>query len=186
MKKLIVLTCICIGFVTLTHAQEKKERSNKTQTDKGKFFVNTTFGAFNDVKRFGSTRLGSFGKDDLNLGLSGGYFIKKDLALITGFKIRDNSYINEIAFEVGAKKYFKNNIFVSADVGGIMNSYNQILNRPKPADYNAFKAGVNVGYAWFIGKYLAIEPNIRYQSEFSNAVGVESFIDLNLGFSIHF
>lgn len=51
---------------------------------------------------------------------------------------------------------------------------------------DVFTAGANLGYAWFIGKHLSIEPSIRTNYEVSDSFNNSLDLNLNLGVSVHF
>lgn len=190
MKKLLVLMFVCLGFVSSIYAQEKKERPNKEQTDKGKWFIQTDLGSKFPNNNLLTTSISFNNEDSWSLGLSGGYFIKKNLAITAGLGygkgVRSVLGYDKFSYKLGAKYYFKNNIFLSADFGG-----SSIDLKSSPArflgqfDPNKFKTGVTAGYAWFIGKYLSLEPSLGIGHEFDKYNSLLS-IDLNLGISVHF
>lgn len=185
MKNQLLLIFTCLGFVSLSLAQESKERSNKTQTDKGKWFVTTDLAS--DFISDKTTTTFGFHKENStwSLGLSGGYFIKKNFAITAGLAYKNSFSANIYSYNLGAKYYLKNNIFFSADVGG--SNYNLKENHFILGDFDKSKlyTGINAGYAWFIGKYLSVEPSIRYQYDFDK-FSPDGDLKLNLGLSVHF
>jgi len=179
MKKLSITFLLLLTTYISVTAQEKKERPNKEQTDMGKWFVQTDLSRFSQTTNFNYNN-----SDNFSAGLSGGYFIKKNLAITTALSY-DRKYNGEsFAYKLGAKYYFKNNLFLEADIGGL---HTNVFNRFNivGTDLNTIKTGVNFGYAWFIGKYLSIEPSIRTEYE-SNKYNDLINLNLNLGFSVHF
>lgn len=184
MKRLLVISVFCLGFTTLTTAQEKKEWPNIAQTDKGKWFIQTDLtDAFSSSFKNPTTSFDTSG----NFGLSGGYFIKKNFAITTSIGYLKKGNYSLLAYNIGAKKYFKNNIFVSADVGGRHYKGSILLqSRVTSIKNNEFEAAVNIVYAWFIGDFLSIEPSLRFKNKqyFNKNFNLKGA--LNLDVSIHF
>lgn len=121
----------------------------------------------------------SYNKADggrFGLQAEGGYFIA-DEVLVRGIVGYDHSkHYDEVQIGAGARYYFRQNgIFMGA--GAEFTHYS-----PK---YNDLRIPVEIGYAFYINHYLAIEPSVYYKMSLNN-FSDHSTVGLRLGLGFYF
>lgn len=119
------------------------------------------------------------GKDDLKIGLEakGGYFLFDNLMATGSLKYQNNGKApDSFSLGVGGRYYIiQNGIFLGANVEFIHADTN----------YNDLMPGVEVGYAFFLNRYLTIEPALYYQQSFKKHSDY-SCVGLKVGFGYYF
>jgi opacity protein-like surface antigen len=119
------------------------------------------------------------GKNDFKIGMEarGGYFLFDNL-MATGSLKYDNNGKAPDCFSVGVGgRYYilQNGIYLGANVEFIHADTN----------YNDLMPGVEVGYAFFLNRYLTIEPALYYQQSFKKHSDY-SCVGLKVGFGFYF
>ena len=110
-----------------------------------------------------------------SVGLEGGYFVAKDLAIKAGLGYSDNgSSYTPFSYKIGAKYYIDSKFPVGIDFTGLSGSGS-----------NASWVGFQGGYAWFVSNTVSIEPAIRYNATLDKAKANSAFQGL-IGFALHF
>ena len=119
------------------------------------------------------------GKDDLKIGVEakGGYFLFDNLMATGSLKYQNNGKApDSFSLGVGGRYYIiQNGIFLGANVEFIHADTN----------YNDLMPGVEVGYAFFLNRYLTIEPALYYQQSFKKHSDY-SCVGLKVGFGYYF
>lgn len=166
MRKIIlaILAVFVFGFV---NAQE--------QTAKGKWLIEANTGSWTTGNTSFSLTAVDGGNTAWSVGLEGGYFVAKDLAIKAGLGYSDNgSSYTPFSYKVGAKYYIASEFPVGIDFTGISGSGS-----------NASWVGFQGGYAWFVSNTVSIEPAIRYNATLDKAKANSAFQGL-IGFALHF
>ncbi len=119
------------------------------------------------------------GSQDLNLGVQAkaGYFIADDWMLL-GQAEYNHSGLDGVKdyFSVGAQGRFyveQNGLYLGAGV-----------KLAHTGSYNDFMPGVEIGYAFFLGKQVTIEPAIYYDQSFKNHADY-STVGLKVGIGVY-
>ncbi len=170
MKKIITLV---IAFAVFGIAN--------AQMEKGHIFFegNTGFGAASPSSTglsFSTQKVGSTTVTKYNIGVEAGYFVIDNLAVKLGVGYGDDATNSTLGFKVGAKYYLKDKFPIQLDLNG---SYNKVLYA------NPMYVGLQVGYAFFIGDHVSVEPGVRYDYSVNDQYTTDGVIQLNLGFVIH-
>ena len=169
MKK-ILLIVVAIATFGFTNAQ----------TEQGQIFLeaNTGFGAASpsNTGLYVSNK-GSVTK--YNIGVEGGYLVIDGLAIKLGVGYGDNGAKTKntvLSFKAGAKYYLQDKFPIQLDVNG--SSIKDEVNNP-------MYAGLQVGYAFFIGDHVTIEPGVRYDYSLNDKDTEDGVIQFNVGFVVH-
>lgn len=170
MKKIIFLVIAMITFGITT-----------AQTEKGHLFfeVNTNLGAASPSSTgfsFSTEKVGPTTVTQYNVGAEAGYFLMEGLALKLGVGYGDDSVNSVLGFKIGAKYYLQDKFPIQLDLNG---SYNKVLFA------NPMYVGLQVGYAFFIGDNVSIEPAVRYDYSVNDQYSTDGIIQLNLGLVLH-
>lgn len=101
------------------------------------------------------------GSQDLSLGVQAkvGYFVADDWMMLGQVDYTHQKGVDDY-FSVGAQGRFyveQNGLYLGAGV-----------KLAHTGSYNDFMPGVEIGYAFFIGKQVTIEPAIYYDQSFKN------------------
>ena len=119
------------------------------------------------------------GSEDLNLGLQAkaGYFLEDDMMLVAQAEYKHSGLEGvKDYWALGAQgRYYieQNGIYLGAGVKLIhTGSYNDVM------------PGLEVGYAFFIGKQVTLEPAVYYDQSFKNH-SEYSTVGLKLGIGIY-
>lgn len=103
------------------------------------------------------------GTDELNLGVQakGGYFIADDWMLLGQAEYRHSGLegVDDV-FSVGAQGRFyieQNGLYLGAGAKLV-----------HTGSYNDLMPGVEIGYAFFLGRQVTIEPAVYYDQSFKN------------------
>lgn len=159
MKK-IAIAALALVVSTTAHAQ----------FESGKQYIGASMTGLN---------LSYNGSQDLNLGIQAktGYFVEDDWMLL-GQVEYNHSGLEGVKdyFSVGAQaRYYieQNGLYLG---GGVKLAHS--------GGYNDFMPGVEVGYAFFLGKSVTLEPAIYYDQSFKKHVDY-STVGLKLGIGIY-
>ena len=174
MKKIIlsVVMVFAFGFV---NAQDKKESNEGGQTAEGKWLIEVNTGSWTTGNTSFSLLAVDGGNTAWSVGLEGGYFVVKDLAIKAGLGYSDDGDgYTPFAYKIGAKYYIVSQFPVGIDFTGISGDGS-----------NANWIGFQGGYAWFIGDNVSIEPAIRYNATLDKNKADNAFQGL-IGFVLHF
>ena len=174
MKKIILSAAALFFFGSVT-AQDKKMDNNGGQTAMGKWLIEANTGSW----ATGSTSFSLLSVDGGNtawsVGLEGGYFVIKDLAIKAGLGYSDDGYsYTPFSYKIGVKYYIVSQFPVGIDFTGTSGNGN-----------NANWIGFQGGYAWFISDNVSIEPAIRYNATLDKNKADNAFQGL-IGFALHF
>lgn len=119
------------------------------------------------------------GSEDLNLGLQAkaGYFLEDDMMLVAQAEYKHSGLegVKDYWALGGQGRYYieQNGIYLGAGVKLIhTGSYNDVM------------PGLEVGYAFFIGKQVTLEPAVYYDQSFKNH-SEYSTVGLKLGIGIY-
>lgn len=119
------------------------------------------------------------GSEDLNLGLQAkaGYFLEDDMMLVAQAEYKHTGLegVKDYWAFGGQGRYYieQNGIYLGAGVKLIhTGSYNDVM------------PGLEVGYAFFIGKQVTLEPAVYYDQSFKNH-SEYSTVGLKLGIGIY-
>ncbi len=119
------------------------------------------------------------GLDDFKIGLEAkaGYFILDNIQLNGNLGYQNNGkQPDSFTLGVGGRYYIlQNGIYLGANVQYIHANDN----------YNDVMPGVEVGYAFFLNRYLTVEPAIYYQQSFKKHSDYSAF-GLKVGFGYYF
>lgn len=159
MKKKIALLLVVLA-TTLTAS---------AQFEQGKKYVGASLTGLN---------LSYNGMDKFNLGVQGqgGYFIIDNILAMANVGYNGNGELPDaLNLGVGGRYYIiQNGIFLGANV-----QYTHAN-----SDYNDVMPGVEVGYAFFINRYVTIEPALYYQQSFKDHSNY-STVGLKIGLGIY-
>lgn len=170
MKKALLLLASVLAVHTV-NAQ------NAEQTAKGKWLIETNT-AFGNHLLLGSEtgfRLTTVdGETIWNLGAETGYFIIDNLAVKVGLGYGD--FGTEIfSYKLGLKYYIIGKIPVAADLNGMSGE-----------GFKPMFAGLQGGFAVFLGEMVSIEPGIRYNFDINDDAEGSDGLQINVGFVLHF
>ncbi|RPD91659.1 hypothetical protein EGM88_14560 [Aureibaculum marinum] len=174
MKKLLVIAAVAL-FSFNVNAQEE----NESQTSQGKWLIeaNTNFGSASSSNTgFSFTNID--GDSMWNVGVEGGYFVADNLAVKAGLGYGDSSYDDGVfSYKLGGKYYINGKIPFGIDVNGASSE-----------GWNPIYVGAQVGYAWFLGQNVSIEPGVRYDYGFNEDAGDGDYnpLSFRIGFALHF
>lgn len=174
MKKIIlsVVMVFAFGFV---NAQDKKMSNDGGQTAEGKWLIEANTGSWATGNTSFSLLSVDGGNTAWSVGLEGGYFVIKDLAIKAGLGYSDDGDgYNPFSYKIGVKYYIVSQFPVGIDFTGTSGSGN-----------NANWIGFQGGYAIFLGDNVSIEPAIRYNATLDNNKADNAFQGL-IGFVLHF
>ena len=119
------------------------------------------------------------GSEDLNLGLQAkaGYFLEDDMMLVAQAEYKHSGLegVKDYWALGGQGRYYieQNGIYLGAGVKLI-----------HTGNYNDVMPGLEVGYAFFIGKQVTLEPAVYYDQSFKNH-SEYSTVGLKLGIGIY-
>lgn len=111
-----------------------------------------------------------------NISLKGGYFIMDNLVLGLNLGLVDIEDASETTFGVFGRYYFNGKIF-----GGLGYGSTKVDNGS--SDFTVSQIPLEVGYAAFIGKAIAVEPSLNYTMYGSDGDGAS--FGLNVGFTLY-
>jgi outer membrane protein W len=190
MKKLILsVMAICVfGFANAqkgkgkTTSKPSYSSKSNSQTSQGKWLIEANTGFGGDGSQ-GSTQFSLTSIDgvtDYNLGAEAGYFFMDNLAVKVGVGYHGASgnggSTSDFAYKIGAKYYIAEMIPVELSYTGV--SKDGVSKNPS-------FVGIQAGYAWFLGENVSIEPGLRYNNSLDTDIA-KSFLQLNIGFALHF
>lgn len=160
MKKVLLTLMLFAAVASSTYAQ----------FEKGKKYIGASLSSagmsYSDYEEFA-----------LGLNLTGGYFIEQDWMLLGEFGF-DTMHGDMQALYMGAKaRYYieQNGLFLSAGL--------RYLHRY--SNFNDLQLTPEVGYCFFLGKYVSLEPSLYFDmslSDFSH----KSKVGVRLGFGYYF
>ena len=143
--------------------------SANAQFEKGKKYVGASLSGLN---------LSYNGSSKLNLGLQGqvGYCLLDNVIATANVGYQGNGENpDELTLGVGGRYYIlQNGIFLGANVQ-YLHAYD---------NYNDVMPGVEVGYAFFINRFITIEPALYYQQSFKDHSNY-STVGLRIGLGIY-
>lgn len=153
MKKLFLAIMVAMSTVTFAQTQ-KGNYLIETETTFNQQDVNTGIGYY-------STKNGD---KKLNVGVSGGYFVAKNLALKAGVgygtTIYDSNTLSSVwSYRAGAEYYINGLVPVQVTWSGAS---------VKNLKYDPSYISTQVGYAWFVNKNLLVKPFVRYDIALTN------------------
>lgn len=166
MKKKILFALIALSMTMAAKAQYYRLETPFTQ---GKYFVGASMTGLN---------LNYSGLNDFTLGLQaqGGYMISDNVLLYANVGFNNNGKGPD-AFLLGAGgRYYieQNGIFLGANA-----NYMHV-----DPNYNDLMPGVEVGYAFFLGRAVTVEPAVYYNQSFKNHSDYSEF-GIKVGFGIY-
>ena len=174
MKK-IILTAAAVFTFGFANAQDKEMDNNDGQTSEGKWLIEANTGSWTTGNTSFSLLSVDGGDTAWSVGVEGGYFIIKDLAIKAGLGYSDNGFGNTpFNYKIGVKYYIVSQFPVGIDFTGISGDGN-----------NANWVGFQGGYAWFVSDTVSIEPAIRYNATLDENKANSAFQGL-IGFALHF
>jgi hypothetical protein len=176
MKK-IILSAVVVFVFGFANAQDKKMDKGGGQTSEGKWLIEANTGTWSTGNTSFSLLSVDGGDTAWSVGVEGGYFVVKDLALKVGLGYSDDgsSYSNSLFnYKIGAKYYIASQFPVGIDFTGTSSSGD-----------NASWVGFQGGYAWFVSDNVSIEPAIRYNATLDDNKAANAFQGL-IGFALHF
>lgn len=174
MKKIILSVVLVFAF-GLVNAQDKKVSSNGGQTAEGKWLIEANTGSWATGNTSFSLLSVDGGNTAWSVGLEGGYFVVKDLAIKAGLGYSDDGGgYNPFSYKIGVKYYIVSQFPVGVDFTGTSSD-----------GTSANWIGIQGGYALFIGENVSIEPAIRYNATLDNNKADNAFQGL-IGFVLHF
>lgn len=141
------------------------------QFEKGKKYVGASLTGLNLSYR---------GMDDLSLGLqaNGGYFLLDNIMATADldYQGRGKDIPDVLSIGVGGRYYIlQNGIFLGANVKFVHSN----------KSYNDVMPGVEVGYAFFINRFVTVEPALYYQQSFKDHSNY-STVGLKVGVGVYF
>lgn len=159
MKKKIALLMMVLAVALSANAQ----------FEKGKKYVGASLTGLN---------LSYNGNDKFNLGLNGqgGYFLIDNVLAMANVGYQGNGEAPDaLTLGVGGRYYIlQNGIFLGANV-----QYTHAYD-----DYNDVMPSVEVGYAFFINRFITIEPALYYQQSFKDHSNY-STVGLRIGLGVY-
>ena len=159
MKKLM-MAAISLMMATSVNAQKVLNEST-TPFEESKFYVGASLSGL--TLNYSKASEWSFG-----LSAKAGYLFVFD------YQNYSNGYAVTTNIGAGVRYFFeRNGIFV-----GLTPKYSH-----QPG-IDEFKPEVNVGYAFFLGHYVTLEPELYYEQSFRNSK--YSQFGLRLGFGVYF
>ena len=171
-----VLFILALYFCTITGAM--------AQTEKGGFRL----GGSTSVDFLNSKHAGyEFKASELNIDVSGGYFIIDNLSVDIGIDYNmqkesgDNNTATVIMGEAGIRYYLPVKVFFAS-------SFN-FLSLDYAREWTTGTAiSLKTGYAWFVKDNIALEPSVGYRIGLSNKKRFTKYDQLSLwlGFSVYF
>lgn len=142
MKKLIIV------LVALTMAL-----AANAQFEKGKWYGGASLSGLN-------LSYSSSSKLCLDFNAVGGYLIEDNVMLLANVGIGTNDNYTDLSLSLGGRYYIiQNGIFLGANVG---------VKQVDSERHNDVKAGIEIGYAYFICRNVTIEPSIFYDQSFKS------------------
>ena len=170
MKKLLLL--FALATVSLVSAQ----------TNKGSYVIETAVLANTSTPNTGLayTSVDGGGKT-FNVGINGGYFVEKNLAVKAGVgygesRLNQTSFGKTWAFRVGAEYSFTRNFPVEV-------AYAKVMTRDTLYQNPEFLS-TQVGYNWFVSQNFGVKPLVRY--DFALTDYYENVLSLGVGFGYYF
>ena len=158
MKKLFLIVCLLVGAV-----------SARAQFEQGKKYLSTS------VSGIGCSYSGSE-KFRFGLDASAGYFAADCLMLRATLGYDHTREIDDFTIGAGARYYIEQNGLY----GGLGVEYSHFT--PKNND---FSVPIEVGYVFFINRYITLEPSVYYKMslhDFSN----NSSVGFRFGLGFYF
>ena len=123
------------------------------QFEKGKFYGGASLSNFN-MNYFFLCML------RLDVNALGGYFFEDNAMAYVSAGIDTNHDYTDLSVTLGGRYYIvQNGIYLGANVG---------VKQVDSQRHNDFKAGIEIGYAFFINRYITIEPQIFYDQSFKS------------------
>ena len=170
MRKLI-LAAIALMMAMSVNAQNTQKYLNESTTpfEESKFYVGASLSGL--TLNYSKASEWSFG-----LSAKAGYLFLDNWMVLGVFDYQNYSSGYAVTTNIGAGvRYFfeRNGIFV-----GLTPKYSH-----QPG-IDEFKPEVNVGYAFFLGHYVTLEPELYYEQSFRNSK--YSQFGLRLGFGVYF
>lgn len=174
MKKIILMAVAFLGF-GFVNAQDKKTDGTGNQTAEGKWLIEANTGSWTTGNTSFSLLAVEGGDTAWSVGLEGGYFVIKDLAIKAGLGYSDYGFdFTTFNYKVGAKYYIASQFPVGVDFAGTSSDGD-----------NSNWVGLQAGYAWFVSDDISIEPTLRYNLTLDNNKAESAFQGL-IGFALHF
>ena len=123
------------------------------QFEKGKFYGGASLSNLN-------LNYSDAGKLRLDVNALGGYFFEDNAMAYVSAGIDTNHDYTDLSVTIGGRYYIvQNGIYLGANVG---------VKQVDSQRHNDFKAGIEIGYAFFINRYITIEPQIFYDQSFKS------------------
>ena len=166
MKKVLMAA---IGLMMAVSVNAQYLNDSKTPFSQGKFYVAASTSSFG---------LNYSKSSDWSLGLAAkaGYFFLDDWMVVgvLDYENISNGSYTACNLGAGARYYFNTNgIYVGA-----------IAKYAHTTGFDDFMPEFNVGYAYFLGRHITIEPEVHYEHSFKD--NDFSGFGLRLGFGIYF
>lgn len=156
-KFLLVLTTVLFAISASAQFEQGKTYVGASLSNVGLSYNGSEKGSFG-VQAMG----GFFLADDLMVGAQGSYDKLNDVPASYSFGVLGRYYIEQ------------NGLYL-----GVACNY-----RHYTKDFNDFMPGVRLGYAFFLGKQVTVEPELYYDQSFKNH-GDYSTIGLRIGVGIY-
>ena len=123
--------------------------------------------------------LGYNGAQKFNIGLNaeGGYFIGDDVLIkgLVGYDHSTRGAADDLTLGLGARFYIEQNgIFLGVNAKYLHNNHN----------FDDFRPGIEIGYAYFLSRTVTIEPAIYYDHSFKNHSDYSTF-GLKVGLGVY-
>lgn len=112
----------------------------------------------------------------LGVELTGGYFLWDDIMLKANLNYEHKQHSDNISIGLGGRYYFRENgIFLGAGAEYCHETH----------DYNDLRIPVEVGYCFYLNKYVSLEPAAYYRMSI-NDFSKKSAVGLKVGFGFYF
>jgi hypothetical protein len=192
MKNLKILFTILLISNHL-FSQETEDKTVESLTSKGSVLleINTGLGG----AHLSDTGIRFSSQGDLkywNFGFEGGYFIIDNLSIKAGLgygHIDSDISTTTFSYKVGAKYYLLGKVPISINYSGasVKREWDVLLqsNDPIVGDYDTTQnpklIDFSLGYAFFLGKKIAIEPGLNYALSLDKEVVENNIFRVNIG-----
>lgn len=173
-----VTAILSLFFTTIIFAQDFSAKSKGTYFAGGSIYIDSR------TDKIGTNKSTSF---TTSINPKGGYFIKDNIAVgaelgistsstdVKPSSISTTASTNSYGLILLGRYYFKNNFFAEVAPGFGTSTTEQksfgITNKIKSSFYGA---RIGAGYAFFLGKNIAVEPTLNYRWENYKPKGASS------------
>lgn len=141
---------------------------------------------FNGGTKYVNTSLSGLGlsysrneRVHFDLRFAGGYFLSDNCAIIAGVDYQHQPHWDQVSVDFGGR-YYLHDIGVYLGTG-LKYAHSQETD----GKYDNFFFVPEVGYAFFVNRYLTIEPAVYYNMSF-NDFSDSSKVGLRIGFGLYF